>query len=112
MGGDETTMPANTNGMEYMAQAMQMSTLFQSNAMISQSQLQASTQMQQANLMYMQQTESLDVKRDIAMAEIDYKREKAEFNHDEAMKALDNEEMEIKLEAEGSNNINTYNPNP
>src|SRR3989338_10868360 len=111
MGGDETTTQPS-KGIEFMAQATQMSTLFQSNAMISQSQLQASTQMQQANLMYMQQTESLDVKRDIAMAEIDYKRVKAEFNHDEAMKALDNEEMEIKLDAEGSDNINTYNPNP
>ena len=102
MGGDETTTQPS-KGIEFMAQATQMAALFQSNAMVAQAQLQASTQMYQANLMYMQQLETVDVKRDIAMADIDYKREKSEFRHDEAMKALDNEEMEILLEANEAN---------
>jgi hypothetical protein len=100
MGDTAMGTPDNNPGMIAAAQASQMSTMYRSNAMVATAGLQAATQMYQANLMYLMSTEALDVKREVGLAEIDYKMDRAGMKHEEAMGRIANDEMEIMLESQ------------
>ena len=113
MGGSTAPSPPDHNaGMAAMANSSMMSSLYQSNAKVAVAGLQSATQMFQANIMYMVQSEAIDAKRDIAFEDIELKRDKAEMRHDEVMARIRNEEMEIQLEAQeaGLEEQSTYNP--
>ena len=107
--------PPNTDynpGMIAMANASQMSTLFQSNASTRNAGIASATQMYQANMMYLVQSDKIDADLTVAKERIAYQRERTELKHEEAMADIDNDKLELELEAKAENLGSTYNYNP
>jgi hypothetical protein len=83
MGSNTVEAPNNNPGMIQMAQAMEMSAMYNANASVASAGLQASTQMYQANIMYLVQHEKNTVKRDLAGAEMVLKERELQYAHAE-----------------------------